>query len=113
MKIFWENTAAPLPQIIEMVTPRLVDDASASTAEMSDDMRKLYDKGRQDKAAMNKVDVNESLPDKEDEAADTESVKEPKESSMQAKEDSRDVAAEMSADSVLGKYLNRDILPKK
>ena len=99
-------------ELIILVTPRLVDDESSSTAEMSDDMRKMYQQGRQDKAAMNKVDLNESLPDKDEEKKE-EPVAEKNESTAQAKEDSRDVAAEMSADSVLGKYLNRDILPKK
>lgn len=99
-------------ELIILVTPRLVDDESSSTAEMSDDMRKMYQQGRQDKAAMNKVDLNESLPDKDEEKKE-ESVAEKNESTAQAKEDSRDVAAEMSSDSVLGKYLNRESLPEK
>lgn len=99
-------------ELIILVTPRLVDDESSSTAEMSDDMRKMYQQGRQDKAAMNKVDLNESLPDKDEEKKE-EPVAEKKESTAQAKEDSRDVAAEMSSDSVLGKYLNRESLPEK
>lgn len=99
-------------ELIILVTPRLVDDESSSTAEMSDDMRKMYQQGRQDKAAMNKVDLNESLPDKDEEKKE-EPVAEKNESTAQAKEDSRDVAAEMSSDSVLGKYLNRESLPEK
>ena len=99
-------------ELIILVTPRLVDEESSSTAEMSDDLRKMYQQGRQDKANMNKVDLNESLPEKTEDAS-KEPVTEKQESAVQAKEDAKDVAAEMSTDSVLGKYLNRESLPKK
>ncbi len=46
-------------ELIILVTPRLVDENSASKAEMTNDMHKFYQKGQQEKAAMKKVDLNE------------------------------------------------------
>ena len=98
-------------ELIILVTPRLVDESTSSLAEMSDDMQKMYQQGRREKAAMNKVDVNEPLPDKDE--SEEEKVTDKKESAQQARDDSKSVAAEMSSESVLGKYLNRESLPKK
>ena len=98
-------------ELIILVTPRLVDENSASKAEMTNDMHKFYQKGQQEKAAMKKVDLNE-----ESAAAGkkTEEAVEEKASAVNREgDDSRQVASEMAGESVLDKYLNRDVLKKK
>lgn len=97
-------------ELIILVTPRLVDENSASKADMTNDMHKFYQKGQQEKAAMKKVDLND-----ENAAAEkkTDETVEEKPSAMKPEEDSRQVATEMASASVLDKYLNRDVLKKK
>lgn len=98
-------------ELIILVTPRLVDENSASKAEMTNDMHKFYQKGQQEKAAMKKVDLNEESAAAEKK---TEEAVEKKASAVnQEGDDSRQVAAEMASESVLDKYLNRDVLKKK
>lgn len=98
-------------ELIILVTPRLVDENSASKAEMTNDMHKFYQKGQQEKAAMKKVDLNEESASAEKK---TEEAVEEKASAVNREgDDSRQVAAEMASESVLDKYLNRDVLKKK
>ncbi len=98
-------------ELIILVTPRLVDENSASKAEMTNDMHKFYQKGQQEKAAMKKVDLNEESAAAEKK---TEEAVEEKASAVNREgDDSRQVASEMASESVLDKYLNRDVLKKK
>ncbi len=98
-------------ELIILVTPRLVDENSASKAEMTNDMHKFYQKGQQEKATMKKVDLNEESASAEKK---TEEAVEEKASAVNREgDDSRQVAAEMASESVLDKYLNRDVLKKK
>ena len=98
-------------ELIILVTPRLVDENSASKAEMTNDMHKFYQKGQQEKAAMKKVDLNEESASAEKK---TEEAVEEKASAVNREgDDSRQVASEMASESVLDKYLNRDVLKKK
>lgn len=98
-------------ELIILVTPRLVDENSASKAEMTNDMHKFYQKGQQEKAAMKKVDLNEESAAAEKK---TEEAVEEKASAVNREgDDSRQVATEMASESVLDKYLNRDVLKKK
>ena len=98
-------------ELIILVTPRLVDENSASKAEMTNDMHKFYQKGQQEKAAMKKVDLNEESAAAEKK---TEEAVEEKASAVNREgDDSRQVASEMAGESVLDKYLNRDVLKKK
>ena len=97
-------------ELIILVTPRLVDENNASKTEMTRDMHEFYKKGQQEKAAMEKVDVNEKTP-----AADTaqEDTVTRDKTVNREEDDSRQIAAEMAQDSVLDRYLNRDVLPHK
>ena len=98
-------------ELIILVTPRLVDENSASKAEMTNDMHKFYQKGQQEKATMKKVDLNEESAAAEKK---TEEAVEEKASAVNREgDDSRQVASEMASESVLDKYLNRDVLKKK
>lgn len=98
-------------ELIILVTPRLVDENSASKAEMTNDMHKFYQKGQQEKATMKKVDLNEESASAEKK---TEEAVEEKASAVNREgDDSRQVASEMASESVLDKYLNRDVLKKK
>ena len=98
-------------ELIILVTPRLVDENSASKAEMTNDMHKFYQKGQQEKATMKKVDLNEESASAEKK---TEEAVEEKASAVNREgDDSRQVATEMASESVLDKYLNRDVLKKK
>ena len=98
-------------ELIILVTPRLVDENSASKAEMTNDMHKFYQKGQQEKAAMKKVELNEESAAAEKK---TEEAVEEKASAVNREgDDSRQVASEMASESVLDKYLNRDVLKKK
>ena len=98
-------------ELIILVTPRLVDENSASKAEMTNDMHKFYQKGQQEKSAMKKVDLNEESAAAEKK---TEEAVEEKASAVNREgDDSRQVATEMASESVLDKYLNRDVLKKK
>jgi pilus assembly protein CpaC len=98
-------------ELIILVTPRLVDENSASKAEMTNDMHKFYQKGQQEKSAMKKVDLNEESAAAEKK---TEEAVEEKASAVNREgDDSRQVASEMASESVLDKYLNRDVLKKK
>ncbi|BAL81730.1 hypothetical protein SELR_00220 [Selenomonas ruminantium subsp. lactilytica TAM6421] len=98
-------------ELIILVTTSLVNEESSSQAEMSKDMQDFYAKSRKEKAAMNKVDLNEEptpqteAPEMAAEAVDT----------AQEKVAAGQAAAEMAQDSnsVLGRYLHRDVLPKK
>ena len=99
-------------ELIILVTPRLVDENSASQAEMTTDMREFYKKGQQEKAAMKKVDLNEENAAAEKTAE--EAVEEPAATTVEREGDnSRQVATEMAQESVLDKYLNHDVLTKK
>ena len=48
-----------------MVTPYIVEDDELSQAQMSDSMKEFYDKGREEKENLNKVDLND-LPEDND-----------------------------------------------
>jgi pilus assembly protein CpaC len=98
-------------ELIILVTPRLVDENSASQAEMTTDMREFYKKGQQEKAAMKKVDLNEenATAEQQKEAA----VEEQADTVTREGDNSQQVASEMASESVLDKYLNRDVLNKK
>ncbi len=99
-------------ELIILVTPRLVDENSASQAEMTTDMREFYKKGQQEKAAMKKVDLNEENAAAEKTAE--EAVEERAATTVDRDGDnSRQVATEMAQESVLDKYLNHDVLTKK
>lgn len=98
-------------ELIILVTPRLVDENSASKAEMTNDMHKFYQKGQQEKAAMKKVDLNEESAAAEKKAEET--VEEKASAVNREGDDSRQVATEMASEPVLDKYLNRDVLKKK
>jgi pilus assembly protein CpaC len=98
-------------ELIILVTPRLVDENSASKAEMTNDMHKFYQKGQQEKAAMKKVDLNEESAAAEKKTEET--VEEKASAVNREGDDSRQVASEMASESVLDKYLNRDVLSKK
>ena len=98
-------------ELIILVTPRLVDENSASKAEMTNDMHKFYQKGQQEKAAMKKVDLNEESAAAEKKTEET--VEEKASAVNREGDDSQQVASEMAGDSVLDKYLNRDVLSKK
>lgn len=98
-------------ELIILVTPRLVDENSASKAEMTNDMHKFYQKGQQEKAAMKKVDLNEECAAAEKKAEET--VEEKASAVNREGDDSRQVATEMASEPVLDKYLNRDVLKKK
>ena len=98
-------------ELIILVTPRLVDENSASKAEMTNDMHKFYQKGQQEKAAMKKVDLNEESAAAEKKTEET--VEEKASAVNREGDDSRQVASEMASESVLDKYLNRDVLKKK
>ena len=98
-------------ELIILVTPRLVDENSISRTEMTKDMREFYKKGQQEKAAMEKVDINEENAAVEKQA---EEAAENRVNTVNREgEDSQQVAAEMAQESVLDKYLNRDVLTKK
>ena len=99
-------------ELIILVTPRLVDENSASQAEMTTDMREFYKKGQQEKSAMKKVDLNEENAAAEKTAE--EAVEERAVTTVDRDGDnSRQVATEMAQESVLDKYLNHDVLTKK
>ena len=66
---------------------------------------------KEEKAAMKKVDLNEESAAAEKK---TEEAVEEKASAVNREgDDSRQVASEMASESVLDKYLNRDVLKKK
>ncbi|SHK39272.1 pilus assembly protein CpaC [Selenomonas ruminantium] len=96
-------------ELIILVTPTLVTEESASVAGMSGEMKGLYDKGRQEKAAQKQVDLNEDL------SQDDDGAEKGQEDKDQDKKDIHTPAAEMAQDddSLLGKYLRRDVLPRK
>jgi pilus assembly protein CpaC len=98
-------------ELIILVTPRLVDENSASKAEMTNDMHKFYQNGQQEKAAMKKVDLNDENAAAEKKTEET--VEEKTSAVNRGGDDSRQVATEMASESVLDKYLNRDVLKKK
>ena len=78
---------------------------------MTKDMREFYKKGQQEKAAMEKVDINEENAAVEKQA---EEAAENRVNTVNREgEDSQQVAAEMAQESVLGKYLNHDVLSQK
>lgn len=97
-------------ELIILVTPTLVNEENSSVAGMSKEMKELYDKGRQDKAAQEQVDLNADM--KQDEAEEDVSDDT---ATVQEKDDVQAPANEMAQDddSVLSKYLRRDVLPKK
>jgi pilus assembly protein CpaC len=78
-------------ELIILLTPRLVNETTPAL--MSPRMKEAYDDGRKDREKMLKIDVNSS--DIKDEVVE-------------------DPAEEKNSegDSILGKYLNRDVLPK-
>jgi pilus assembly protein CpaC len=98
-------------ELIILVTPRLVDENSASQADMTNEMQEFYRKGQQEKAAMKKVDLNEesATAEQQKEAA----VEEQADTVTREGDNSQQVASEMASESVLDKYLNRDVLNKK
>ncbi len=98
-------------ELIILVTPRLVDENSLSQTNMTDEMRDFYRKGQQEKAAMKKVDLNEesATAEQQKEAA----VEEQADTVTREGDNSQQVASEMASESVLDKYLNRDVLNKK
>lgn len=72
-------------EIIILITPRLVNETTK--ASMSEKMHDVYNEGRKDDAQQKQVDLNQAPEQK------TEEIK--------------------PDDSVLGKYLNRNVLPKE
>ncbi len=84
------NTSEKMELII-LITPYLVNDEEISTAGMSDSLHNLYQQGQQEKSDLQEVDLNAPLPA-------------PSKGKAASKAVSRD-------DSILGKYLNRDVLP--
>ncbi len=78
-------------ELVILITPYLVDDEDISTAQMSGSLHELYQKGLQEKSELQEVDLNAPLPDPE----------KGNESSGTASRN----------DSILSKYLNRDVLP--
>lgn len=96
-------------ELIILVTPSLVTEESSSQAGMSKEMKELYDKGRQEKAAQEKVDLNADDTQAEEEEAVSDDKAVPESEDVQAP------ATEMAQgdDSMLGKYLRRDVLPKR
>ena len=98
-------------ELIILVTPRLVDENDSSIGRMSKDMQEIYQRGKKEKEDMDKVDLNERTSPKDEgdgEPAETKAV-----DVERKKADSRQAAAEMAQESILGKYLNRDSLPRK
>ena len=79
-------------ELIILVTPYLVDEPETGRVKMSQDMKDTYQQGRQEKAAMEEVDLND------DQAEDDEAVAE---------------NAVEQEESTLGKYLDRKVLPKE
>jgi pilus assembly protein CpaC len=88
-----------------------VDENSASQADMTNEMQEFYRKGQQEKAAMKKVDLNEESATAEQQKETA--VEEQADTVTREGDNSQQVASEMASESVLDKYLNRDVLNKK
>ncbi|WP_037377040.1 pilus assembly protein N-terminal domain-containing protein [Selenomonas sp. AB3002] len=82
-------------ELIILVTPRLVDEYDTGYAKMTPDMEELYKQGRHEDAARKDVDLNAP------ELQDTDDLDE------EMPEKRNDITRE---DSLLGKYLNKDVL---
>ena len=107
----YTSTKQDRQELIILVTPHLVDENNAAKAEVTKDMHELYQKDQKERADMKKVDFNEKNAAAEKKA---ESETAPRQQAANREgDDSRQVAAEMSRESILGKYLNRDVLPGK
>lgn len=55
----WTSKRKEKQELIILVTPYIVEDAETSRVRMSDEMKKHYDKGREERFNMNEVDVNQ------------------------------------------------------
>lgn len=80
-------------ELIILVTTSLVGEDESSKAQMSKEMNEFYDKGRKEKAAMNKVDLNEEPPQETKEKTE---AKDGQENTVQEQSSSQQVAAEMA-----------------
>jgi pilus assembly protein CpaC len=107
----YTSTKQDRQELIILVTPHLVDENNASKAEVTKDMHELYQKDQKERADMKKVDFNEKNAAAE-KKAESETASRQQAANREG-DDSRQVAAEMSRESILGKYLNRDVLPGK
>ena len=101
-------------ELIILVTPRLVDEQTGSQTKMSADMQKFYRQGQKEQNSMKTVDLNEES-ENEDVADGDKTEEAVKTSAEKERADARQAVDEMAQenDSLLGKYLHRDILPKK
>ncbi|MBR2216257.1 MAG: pilus assembly protein N-terminal domain-containing protein [Selenomonadaceae bacterium] len=79
-------------ELIILVTPYLVEEEDTTKARMSSDMKGLYDQGRRETAAQEEVDLDEPLPEED-------------------KAETKESAPKATDRSILGKYLNRSVLP--
>ena len=112
-------------EIIILITPRLVNETTK--ASMSEKMHDVYNEGRKDDQNRKKVDLNN--PQKEEEKPVTKQEGKPKSTPAEKVksaepenkvQESSEKAAETEVekgnqpdDSILGKYLNRNVLPKE
>ncbi len=80
-------------ELLILITSYLVNEDEAATARMSDSLHEFYQSGQREKSEMREVDLNEQPPNPE----------------VAKEEAARKLAG--TGDSILGKYLNREVLP--
>ena len=130
------STSRDKREIIILITPRVVNETTSAL--MSDKAYNVYKEGRKDDADRKPVDLNQPLPQKteqkknEDNSSQAKSVQKPdtgrstepalkqsadtvKQSESIAKQaaESDENTENQQDDSILGKYLNRNVLPKE
>ena len=111
------STTTNKRELIILITPRIVNETTP--AEMSDKMKENYQEGKTEKSKMNKVDLNGTDTPAENpapvEAAadkDKSETVQPDPSAPKGPSDKEQAnPAKADNDSLLGKYLNREVLP--
>lgn len=89
-------------ELVILIRPRIVNETTP--VKMGPKMEKKFQDARREEANLKEIDVNGEIP----EAVETEEVKE---AEKKADAKKRPVKATEKEDSILGKYLNQDVLP--